>query len=97
MKLSDDNVKSTLDDIPIGSYIRCLDDDDGDGHSLIIADKTDEEVTVYHCNYVVERDKEKYKGIDRHCLITYEKLSYARFAQAFHRVNWYYSSFETEN
>lgn len=93
VKLSDDNVKSTLDDIPIGSYIRCL----NDGHSLIIADKTDEEVTVYHCNYVVEKDKEKYKDIDRRCLITYEKLSYTRFAQAFYNVEWYYSSFETEN
>ena len=69
-------MRSTLQNIPVGSYLRVV-TIYGNGHSLILAKKTDDEVWIYQCN------------IRNTCEVTLEKYTYAGFDQRFSQIEHY--------
>ena len=105
--LTAETTREYLQDIPIGSYLRCYNNE----HSLIIADKStddDNYVIVYHCNYPLFPQNynmnnfkhpeliDTYYYENKTCLITLEKLTFADFAQKIKTIDWYYMCFESE-
>ena len=107
--LTEETAQTLLENIPIGSYIRCYYKE----HSLIIAGKstsnTDNyDVMVYHCNYPLFPSNYNMNNFDRPdltdtyyyenktCIITLEKLTFAEFAEKLRTLNWYYVCFESE-
>ena len=90
IELSDkDNIYKLLNTIPNGTHFRFQ--LSTYKHSIILANKTEEYVEIYHCNYPI--DSEKYQDYYKQCLITFEKLTYEEFNNRFNYILFYNPTF----